>query len=170
MKILPVILTFLKLDYIYYMKVTEIYEQPYDVLTMVDVEALKRDTAGSRTASIEAEIELGYFVVQMHGLQRYYQQMLLRFIGNLLGVSAQPVINDTDVEVEDVEPTQIEEPQIAQQSKDKRIVKGVVGLSKCLGCGTTKTQEILNSGILQKNGMGKGWRINTEKLKKDSDL
>lgn len=156
-----------------YGKITEIYEQPYDIITIDAVEALKRDTKGNSSTSIKAEIELGYFVVQMHGIQRYYQQMLLRFIGNLLGVSTQPVINDTDVEVEDVEPTliaQIEEPQIAQQSKDKLIVKGVVGLSKCLGCGTTKAQEILNSRILQKNGiayiMGNGWRINTEKLDK----
>ena len=39
-----------------------------------------------------------------------------------------------------------------------------------MGCGVTKAQEILNSGILQKNGIaypaGKGWRINREKLDK----
>lgn len=152
-------------------KVTEMYEQPYDVLTIDDVEALKRDTIGNRTTSVEAEIELGYFVVQMHGIQRYFQQTLLTFLGNLLGVPTQPVTDETDTEVEDVEPTRTlptDEPHTAPQSEDKRIIKGVKGLGKYLGCGTTKAQEILNSGILQKNGIaypaGKGWRINREKL------
>lgn len=156
-----------------YVKVTDIYEQPYDVLTIDDVEALKRDTKGSRTASVEAEIELGYFVVQMHGIQRYYQHTLLTFLGNLLGVQTQPVTDETDTEVEDVEPTQtsqIDEPHTAPQSEDERIIKGVKGLGKYLGCGITKAQEILNSGLLRTNAVayrsGKGWRINAEKLDK----
>ena len=156
-----------------YVKVTDIYEQPYDVLTIDDVETLKRDTAGNRTASVEAEIELGYFVVQMHSIQRYYQHTLLTFLGNLLGVQIQPVTDKTDTEVEDVEPTQtsqIDEPHTAPQSKDERIIKGVKGLGRYLGCGTTKAQEILNSGLLRTNAVayrsGKGWRINAEKLDK----
>lgn len=156
-----------------YVKVTDIYEQPYDVLTIDDVETLKRDTAGNRTASVEAEIELGYFVVQMHGIQRYYQHTLLTFLGNLLGVQTQPVTDETDTEVEDIEPTlmpQIDEPHTAPKSEDERIIKGVKGLGKYLGCGTTKAQEILNSGLLKPNAVayrnGKGWRINAEKLDK----
>lgn len=156
-----------------YGKMTDIYEQPYDVLTIDDVETLKRDTAGNRTASVEAEIELGYFVVQMHGIQRYYQHTLLTFLGNLLGVQTQPVTDETDTEVEDIEPTQtpqIDEPHIAPQSEDERIIKGVKGLGKYLGCGITKAQEILNSGLLRTNAVayrsGKGWRINAEKLDK----
>lgn len=156
-----------------YVKVTDIYEQPYDVLTIDDVETLKRDAAGNRTASVEAEIELGYFVVQMHSIQRYYQHTLLTFLGNLLGVQKQAVTDKTDTEVEDVEPTQtlqIDEPHTAPQSKDERIIKGVKGLGKYLGCGTTKAQEILNSGLLKPNAVayrnGKGWRINAEKLDK----
>ena len=39
-----------------------------------------------------------------------------------------------------------------------------------MGCGTTKAQEILNSGLLKPNAVayrcGKGWRINAEKLDK----
>ena len=56
------------------------------------------------------------------------------------------------------------------QDDDKRIIKGVVGLGKYLGCGTTKAQEILNSGLLKPNAVayrnGKAWRINAEKLDK----
>lgn len=156
-----------------YVKVTDIYEQPYDVLTIDDVETLKRDTAGNRTASVEAEIELGYFVVQMHSIQRYYQHTLLTFLGNLLGIQKQAVTDKTDTEVEDIEPTltpQIDEPHTAPQSEDERIIKGVKGLGKYLGCGITKAQEILNSGLLRTNAVayrsGKGWRINAEKLDK----
>ena len=156
-----------------YGKITDIYEQPYDVLTIEDVEALKLDAIGNTSASVKAEIELGYFVVQMHSIQRYYQQTLLTFLGNLLGVQTQPVTDETDTEVEDIEPTQtpqIDEPQTAPQSEDERIIKGVKGLGRYLGCGTTKAQEILNSGLLRTNAVayrsGKGWRINAEKLDK----
>lgn len=156
-----------------YGKVTEIYEQPYDVITIEAVEALKRDTQRNRTASVKADIELGYFVVQMHGIQRYFQQTLLTFLGNLLGVPTQPVTDKIETDVEDIEPTQtsqIDEPHTAPQSKDERIIKGVKGLGKYLGCGTTKAQEILNSGLLRTNAVayrsGKGWRINAEKLDK----
>ena len=154
-----------------YGKVTEIYEQPYDIITIDAVEALKRDTIGNTSASVKAEIELGYFVVQMHGIQRYYQHTLLTFIGNLLGLPVEPVKDDTDVE--DEEPTQsVHEKEIenAPQSDDKRIIKGVVGLGEYLGCGTTKAQEILNSGLLKPNAVayrsGRAWRINAEKLDK----
>ena len=156
-----------------YVKVTDIYEQPYDVLTIEDVEALKRDTIGNTSASVKAEIELGYFVVQMHGIQRYYQQTLLTFLGNLLGIPAEPVTDDDDIEVEDEEPTPsvpVRVVENAPQSDDKRIIKGVVGLGEYLGCGTTKAQEILNSGLLKPNAVayrnGKAWRINAEKLDK----
>ena len=154
-----------------YVKVTDIYEQPYDVLTIEDVEALKRDTIGNTSASVKAEIELGYFVVQMHGIQRYYQQTLLKFIGNLLGIPAEPVTDDDDIEDEEPTPSvPVRVVENAPQSDDKRIIKGVVGLGEYLGCGTTKAQEILNSGLLKPNAVayrnGKAWRINAEKLDK----
>ena len=156
-----------------YVKVTDIYEQPYDVLTIEDVEALKRDTIGNTSASVIAEIELGYFVVQMHGIQRYYQQTLLTFLGNLLGIPAEPVTDNEDIEVEDEVPTPsvpVRVVENAPQSDNKRIIKGVVGLGEYLGCGTTKAQEILNSGLLKPNAVayrsGKAWRINAEKLDK----
>lgn len=147
-----------------YSKLTQISEQTYDVLTTDDVECLKRDTTNYFTTAIKMEIALGNFIIQMHGIQRYFQLKLLKFLGDLLGIQTQPVTDETDIEVEDVEPTQ------TPQSEDKRIIKGVKGLGTHLGCGVTKAQEILNSGILQKNGIaypaGKGWRINREKLDK----
>ena len=154
-----------------YGKVTDIWEQPYDVLTIEDVEALKRDTIGNTSASVKAEIELGYFVVQMHGIQRYYQQTLLTFLGNLLGIPAEPVTDDDDIEDEEPTPSvPVRVVENAPQSDDKRIIKGVVGLGEYLGCGTTKAQEILNSGLLKPNAVayrnGKAWRINAEKLDK----
>ena len=156
-----------------YGKIKEIYRQPYDIITIDAVEALTRDTIGNTSASVKAEIELGYFVDQMHGIQRYFQQTLLTFLGNLLRVPTYPVTDETDTEVEDVEPTQTPHtdiPHTAPQSEDKRIIKGVNGLGRYLGCGTTKAQEILNSGLLKPNAVayrsGRAWRINAEKLDK----
>ena len=78
-----------------------------------------------------------------------------------------------NIEVEDEEPTPsvpVRVVENAPQSDDKRIIKGVVGLGEYLGCGTTKAQEILNSGLLKPNAVayrsGKAWRINAEKLDK----
>ncbi len=57
---------------------------------------------------------------------------------------------------------------VEDKSKDRRIIKGVRGLKEYLGIGLTKSQEILNSQILQRKGIayrvGKDWRINSEKL------
>ncbi len=151
-----------------YGKITEIYNKIYDVISIEDVEALKRDAKGNTSPAIKADIQLGYFVVEMHGIQRFYQHTLLTFIGDLLGIPKRPATDDTVKPI----PTQpINEPLIAPQSEDKHIIKGVVGLGKYLGCGTTKAQEILNSGILQNNDSiayraGKGWRINKGKLDK----
>ena len=66
-----------------------------------DVETLKRDAIGNTSTSVKAEIELGYFVVQMHSIQRYYQHTLQTFLGNLLGVQTQPVTDKTDTDVTD---------------------------------------------------------------------
>ena len=66
-----------------------------------DVETLKHDAIGNKSTSVKAEIELGYFIVQMHSIQRYYQHTLLTFLGNLLGVQTQPVTDKTDTDVTD---------------------------------------------------------------------
>ena len=54
-----------------YNKVKEICEFSYDVITIDDVEALKRDSVGSQN---KKDIELGCFVVEMFGVQRYFQR------------------------------------------------------------------------------------------------
>lgn len=150
-----------------YGKVKEIYEQPYDVITIEAVEALKRDVRGNMSPSVKAEIELGYFVVQMHGVQMYYQHSLLVFISNLLGVP-QVITSQDNVEVVD-SVSVVRMPASSSNVTAEKIVKGVGGLARYLGIGNTKAQEILNSRILQKHKgtaylTGKGWRINTEKL------
>ena len=140
-----------------YRKVQEINEQDYDVVTNEAVEALKQEFPLPRAEGIKAEIQLGEFVIEMHSLQLYHLSRLLTFINSLL--------NDTTVEV-----TQPEARPTPTDNKeaDKRIIKGVKGLSQALGISTTKAQEIFNSGILQRNGVayrnGKAWRLNAEKL------
>ena len=54
------------------------------------------------------------------------------------------------------------------QSGNDRIVKGVRGLAKFLGCGVNKAQQIMNSGVLIEAKIaykiGKNWLMNREKL------
>lgn len=94
-----------------YGRVIEIYEQSYDVITTDAVEALKRDVAGNLSPAVKADIELGYYVVQMHGIQRYFQRTLLVFLGNLLGVSMLPNVVRDNVEVEEVLPSRTSEKE-----------------------------------------------------------
>ena len=144
-----------------YNKVKEICEFSYDVITIDDVEALKRDSVGSQN---KKDIELGCFVVEMFGVQRYFQQLLLGFIGSLLNVSA-----SQEIDINQNQPTGVVVTAFPTVQEDERIIKGVKGLAERLGIGVTKAQEILNSGVLQKyKGTayrnGKAWRINAEKL------
>lgn len=139
-------------------KAKEAHEQDYDVITPLAVEALKQEFPTERTDAVKSEIQLGRFVVDMHALQLYHLSRLLTFINSLL--------NDTTVEATQPEPEA--RPTPADKETDKRIIKGVKGLSQALGIGITKTQEILNSGILQRKGVayrnGNAWRINAQKL------
>lgn len=144
-----------------YNKVKEIYEFPYDIVDMEYVNALKRDSIGNQNKN---DIELGYYVIEMHGTQRYFQKSLLDFIGNLLNI---PERQEKDVASQLIT-TEQDSAILSAEKEDTRIIKGVKGLARHLGIGVTKAQEILNSGILHKNGTayrnGKAWRINTEKL------
>lgn len=146
-----------------YRKAKEINEQDYDVITPLAVEALKQEFPIPRSEAVKAEIELGEFVIEMHRLQLYYLGRLLSFLNSLLE-------DNTTVEVEATQPEPEPEarPTPADKETDKRIIKGVKGLSQALGIGITKTQEILNSGILLRMGVayrnGNAWRINAQKL------
>ena len=138
-----------------YRKAKELYEKDYDIINQSTVDALKQEFAGQRTKEQASAIELGQYVVNMHALQKCHLLDLLSFIHNLLA--------DTSyVEVEVLEKT--------PNKTDEQIIKGVKGLANHLGCGITKAQAILNSGILQKNGIayrnGKAWRLNPQKLDK----
>ena len=62
-----------------------------------------------------------------------------------------------EYEAEDNERDQeIEEP--------RELIKGIGGLAEFLGCGTTKAQSIMNSGVLQERDIayraGNRWRFN----------
>ena len=54
------------------------------------------------------------------------------------------------------------------QSGNDRVVKGVRGLARFLGCGVNKAQQIMNSGVLTEKKsaykIGKTWLMNKEKL------
>lgn len=145
-----------------YHKATEIADETYDIIDQNTVEALKRDFPTNRTPEIKAEIELGQFVVDMHNIQRFHQTKLLSFLRQLLS------------DEQGIPPTETNkiksDAQKGTESTGKQVIKGVKGLATYMGIGTTKAQEILNSGILQEQGIayrsGKAWRLNAEKLEK----
>ena len=64
----------------------------------------------------------------------------------------------------------LEEYETEDNEQDKKteepreLIKGIDGLAEFLSCGTTKAQNIMNSGILQERGIayraGNRWRFN----------
>lgn len=56
----------------------------------------------------------------------------------------------------------------SHQSGNDRVVKGIRGLAKFLGCGVNKAQQIMNSGVLIEEKIayktGHTWLMNREKL------
>ena len=64
-----------------------------------------------------------------------------------------------------IEELEIEESsQLETGNEPRELIKGINGLAEYLGCGTTKAQDIMNSGILQERDIayraGKRWRFN----------
>ena len=64
--------------------------------------------------------------------------------------------------IEKIEAEESEQSQINDEPRE--LIKGVSGLAKFLVCGSTKAQNIINSGILQKRVIayraGNRWRFN----------
>ena len=64
--------------------------------------------------------------------------------------------------LEEFEAEESEQSQIKNEPRE--LIKGVSGLAEFLSCGTTKAQNIMNSGILQERGIayraGNRWRFN----------
>ena len=70
-----------------------------------------------------------------------------------------------------IEELEIEESsQLETGNEPRELIKGINGLAEYLGCGTTKAQDIMNSGILQERDIayraGRRWRFNKVLLTK----
>ena len=71
-----------------------------------------------------------------------------------------------------------EDNQTEMDNEPRELIKGITGLANYLGCGTTKAQEIMNSGILQERDIayraGNRWRFNktllTRLLQKEPEI
>ena len=54
--------------------------------------------------------------------------------------------------------------QVQVKDEPRKLIKGISGLAEFLACGTTKAQNIVNSGILQEREIayraGNRWRFN----------
>ena len=64
-----------------------------------------------------------------------------------------------------IEESEAEESKQSQiKDEPRELIKGINGLAEFLGCGTTKAQNIMNSGVLQEREIayraGNRWRFN----------
>jgi len=63
-----------------------------------------------------------------------------------------------------------ETKQTTMEVEPRELIKGINGLAEFLGCGSTKAQNIMNSGILQERDIayraGNRWRFNKTLLTK----
>ena len=64
-----------------------------------------------------------------------------------------------------IEESETEESKQSQiKDEPRELIKGINGLAEFLGCGSTKAQNIMNSGILQERDIayraGNRWRFN----------
>ena len=63
-----------------------------------------------------------------------------------------------------------ESKQSQIKDEPRELIKGINGLAEFLGCGTTKAQNIMNSGVLQEREIayraGNRWRFNKTLLTK----
>lgn len=64
-----------------------------------------------------------------------------------------------------IEESEAEESKHSQiKDEPRELIKGINGLAEFLGCGTTKAQNIMNSGVLQEREIayraGNRWRFN----------
>ena len=64
--------------------------------------------------------------------------------------------------IEEFETEESKQSQIKDEPRE--LIKGINGLADFLGCGTTKAQNIMNSGVLQEREIayraGNRWRFN----------
>jgi hypothetical protein len=70
-----------------------------------------------------------------------------------------------------IEESETEESKQSQiKDEPRELIKGVNGLAEFLGCGSTKAQNIINSGVLQEREIayraGNRWRFNKTLLTK----
>ena len=70
-----------------------------------------------------------------------------------------------------IEESETEESKQSQiKDEPRELIKGINGLAEFLGCGTTKAQSIMNTGVLQKREIayraGNRWRFNKTLLTK----
>lgn len=60
--------------------------------------------------------------------------------------------------------------QVQVKDEPRELIKGINGLAEFLGCGTTKAQSIMNTGVLQEREIayraGNRWRFNKTLLTK----
>lgn len=127
-------------------------ESYFDVPSDDLLKSLMRDFAnsGNKVKSLKEDYEYLSFVKECMKIQKHFLEKFKRKLSSSSDNSDNIAKKNEEI------------------NKPVEVIKGVKGLAKFLNKGTTTAQAILNSGILQKEGIayrvGNGWNINTEKL------
>lgn len=136
------------------------YQSYFYYPTREEIQDRRDEEMQNDSESLRQETDYLEFMMKCIDLQRYYLDRFGSYFTN-----AHPQKSD---EQETTTDNQQNTETRDTEMEDDAIIKGVEGLAVALGCGKTKAQEILNSNVLQKAGiayrMGKGWRLNKEKL------
>ncbi len=112
----------------------------------------------SKSDSLKQETDYLEFMMNCVVLQRHYLNRFREYLSdNHIQEAAEPEPTESSLKSKE-----------KGKEEDANIIKGVEGLAKYLGCGKTKAQEILNSGVLKRLKIayqtGNRWRVKKDKL------
>lgn len=131
----------------------KVQSQYYDIPDKTYINGMERDYEGSNNASLLKSIREAKFLNEMVAIQQYYLSEFMDYVSNLMGIK----------KPED----ELNEIEVIQKPQESNIIKGVQGLADYLHCGKTKAQSIINSKILEKEGIqydAGGHRFKKDKL------
>lgn len=125
-----------------------------------EIQGRRSEEKQSKSDSLKQETDYLEFMMKCVVLQRHYLNRFREYLSeNHIQEAAEP------------EPAESSLKSKEKEKEDANLIKGVEGLAKCLGCGKTKAQDIINKNkeIFKKTGIayeigGKGWRFYKDKL------
>lgn len=123
-----------------------------------EIQGRRDEEKQSKSDSLKQETDYLEFMMNCVVLQRHYLNRFREYFSdNHIQEAAEPEPTESSLKSKE-----------KGKEEDANIIKGVEGLAKYLGCGKTKAQEILNSGVLKRLKIayqtGNRWRVKKDKL------